>query len=88
MLRITQTNVLESIKTFKLDGKLLEPWVLEVRQVCTANQTTPDQIRLDLSGLTYADQAGTQLLKDLVHRGVVVSACSGFIAQLLHLEIS
>jgi ABC-type transporter Mla MlaB component len=88
MLRITQTNDLDSRKTFKLDGKLLGPWVAEVKQVCTEGHGQPERIHLDLSGLTYADQAGAMLLKDLVRRGITVSSCSGFIAQLLRLEIS
>jgi ABC-type transporter Mla MlaB component len=59
-----------------------------VLTVCTTEQGWPDQTRLDLSGLTYVDQAGTRLLKEFLRRGVAVTACSGFVAELLHLEKS
>jgi hypothetical protein len=38
--------------------------------------------------LAFVDQAGANLLKDLIRRGFTVSACSGFVAALLHLENS
>ena len=85
MLRITRIDGRDEAKTFKLEGKLLEPWVAEVLRVCTAPK---GRATLDLSGLTYVDQAGASLLRDLLHRGHTVSACSGFIAELLHLENS
>jgi hypothetical protein len=34
------------------------------------------------------DQAGAKLLKDLIRGGIEISACSGFVAELLHLEDS
>ena len=80
MLKITRIDSRDSTQTFKLEGKLLEPWVAEVRDVCLGGKS------LDLSGLTFVDQAGAKLLKDLISGGLVVSAYSGFVAELLHLE--
>jgi len=87
MLKITQINGQDSTQTFKLEGKLLEPW-LEVLNVCTSCEAPSGRTCLDLSGLTFVDQAGAKLLKDLIRRGIAVSACSGFVAELLHLENS
>jgi ABC-type transporter Mla MlaB component len=84
VLKITQIDGLDSTQTFKLEGKLLEPWVAEVLNVCTTCQS--GRTSLDLSGLNFVDQAGAKLLKDLIRRGIAVSACSGFVAELLHLE--
>jgi hypothetical protein len=39
---------------------------------------------LDLSALTFADQAGTQLLQEMLRRGCLIEACTPFIAELLH----
>jgi hypothetical protein len=88
MLKITQIDGQDSTQTFKLEGKLLEPWVTEVRNVCTPRNGRSGPTNLDLSGLTFVDQVGAKLLKDLIRRGIAVSACSGFVAELLHLEIS
>jgi hypothetical protein len=88
MLRITRIDGQESQQTLKLEGKLLEPWVAEVLNVCTPTNGQSGRTNLDLSGLTYVDQVGAKLLKDLMLRGIAVTACSGFVAELLHLEIS
>jgi ABC-type transporter Mla MlaB component len=88
MLRITRIDGQDSTQTFKLEGKLREPWVAEVLSVCTSGDGQSGRTWLDLSGLTFVDQAGAKLLKDLIHGGIAVSACSGFVAELLHLENS
>ena len=86
MLKITRVVGQDSTQTFKLEGKLREPWVTEVVRLCAAGDGPTSQKRLDLSGLTFVDQAGLTLLKDLIRGGILVSACSGFVAELLHLE--
>lgn len=86
MLRITRIDGPDATPTFKLDGKLLAPWVAEVQQVCLPAGEGTGRANLDLSGLTFVDQAGARLLQDLLHRGLTISACSGFVAALLHLE--
>jgi RNA polymerase sigma-70 factor (ECF subfamily) len=88
MLKITRIDGQDSMQTFKLEGKLLEPWVAEVLNVCSSRDGWSGRTSLDLSGLTFVDQAGAKLLKDLIGRGIAVSACSGFVAELLHLENS
>jgi hypothetical protein len=88
MLKITQIDGQDSTQTFKLEGKLLAPWVAEVRTVCTLHDGRSRRRSLDLSGLTFVDRAGMKLLEDLIRDGLTVSACSGFVAELLHLENS
>jgi ABC-type transporter Mla MlaB component len=88
MLKITRIDGPDSTQTFKLEGKLLEPWVPEVLKVCPSHDDWFGRISLDLSGLTFVDRAGAKLLKDLIRRGLAVSASSGFVAELLHLENS
>lgn len=85
MLRITQTESPGTTQTLKLEGKLLEPWVEEVRWACAA---ADGRLNLDLSGLTFVDQAGARLLRDLLDQGLTVCGCSGFVSELLHLEKS
>jgi anti-anti-sigma regulatory factor len=85
MLRITNQPIDESTILLKLEGKLLEPWIEEIKDSINGSQKT---ITLDLSSLTFADIAGTQLLADLIRHGAKLIACSGFIAALLHVETS
>jgi ABC-type transporter Mla MlaB component len=88
VLRITQIVGQDSTPTFKLEGKLLEAWVAEVRNVCGSGEGGVAGKRLDLSRLSFVDQAGVKLLNDLIHEGFTVSASSGFVAELLQLETS
>jgi ABC-type transporter Mla MlaB component len=82
MLRITTRQEDESL-LLKLEGKLLEPWLDEVRRVCSASGTPQDRIRLDLAAVTFADADGAALLRELIRNGVAIDACSGFVALLL-----
>ena len=77
MLRIEQINP----ATIRLEGKLLGPWVEAVRQAVSQNA-----VSLDLSAVTFADEAGVRLLRELVDGGAKVVACSNFIAALLQLQ--
>ena len=84
MLKITNIGQIGSDFTVKLEGKLLGPWVEEVRlHFVTDALTLP---RLDLSSLTFVDRAGTELLRQLLDRGIQVESCSPYVAEVLHLD--
>jgi ABC-type transporter Mla MlaB component len=83
MLRLTRNAPSDRIQTVVLQGKLVGPWVEEVRQACAAVSAPCHRIRLDLSALIFVDAAGVSLLRDLIARGVEIVACSGFVAELL-----
>lgn len=85
MLRITCIDGPDAIRTLRLEGKLLEPWVPEVLELC---RPLAGRGRLDLAGITFVDRAGAILLQNLIRQGLTISACSGFVAELLHLEKS
>jgi ABC-type transporter Mla MlaB component len=86
MLRITRAPGHDSVSTLKLEGKLLGPWVTELARSCDELPCSPDCLRLDLSAVTFVDGPGMALLRDLLGRGITLAACSGLVAELLHLE--
>ena len=86
MLKITEMSRSDSAIAFKLEGKVLAPWVEELRQICTAAPHESRQIHLDLDAVTYLDEAGVELMHDLIRQGVSIAQCSGFIAELLHVD--
>jgi ABC-type transporter Mla MlaB component len=86
MLRISQAQGGESIWTLTLEGKLLGLWVLELARSCNELPCAPDCLRLDLSAVTFVDEPGVALLRDLIGRGATLAACSGLVAELLHVE--
>ncbi len=82
MLKITPITGHDGIPTFKLEGKLLEPWVEELARICGSSASGSGTPHLDLTAVTFVDAAGIQLLYDLRARGVIFDACSGFITAL------
>jgi hypothetical protein len=83
VLRIIQTVHASGAPVIKLEGKLLAPWIDQVRALC-AHSTSAGMPVLDLSALTFADQTGTQLLQEMLREGCLIEACTPFIAELLH----
>ena len=83
MLRISVSEQDPSCRIIKLEGKLLQAWVDEVRRLCVeAEEGSPPS--LDLSGLSFVDRPGAELLQQLLREGVRIHACSPFMAELLH----
>ena len=88
MLMITLTESSESGRSYRLEGKLVGPWVDELSRACEQPETLPGGLRLDLSATTFIDSAGVELLDDLIQRGAIVVGCSGFISEMLKLNKS
>ena len=86
MLRITHAQGHDSISTLRLEGKLFGPWVTELARSCNELPCPPNRLRLDLSVVTFVDGPGVALLLDLLARGATLAACSGLVAELLHVE--
>jgi ABC-type transporter Mla MlaB component len=82
MLRIFQTYEM-LMTTVSLEGKLLSSWVPEVRTEVAA-ALTRGGVYLDLANLRFADEAGLQLLRELIDsERVQLKATSPFLAALL-----
>ena len=86
MLKITEIARNDSGRTFKLEGKLLGPWVDELRNVCGQPIGRLEQVGIDLAAVTFVNAAGTELLRELIRQGIIITQCSAFIAELLHAE--
>lgn len=82
MLRVTQTNGDRAGITLKLEGKLVEPWVSEVRQLLNDAEQAVHH-RLDLASVSYVDVAGAELLREVVDRGVEIVSSSLYVTELL-----
>ena len=83
---ITEIARNDSGRRFKLEGKLLGPWVDELRNVCTQPLERLDQVGLDLAAVTFVNAAGAELLRELIRKGIIITQCSAFVAELLHAE--
>jgi len=82
MLRIFQTYEM-LMTTVSLEGKLFSSWVPEVRTAVAA-ALTRGGVYLDLANLLFADEAGLQLLRELIDsERVQLKGTSPFLAALL-----
>ncbi len=88
MLRITTINCSQATRTFKLEGKLLGPWIGELELAFATSQVSPDGVCLDLHDVTFVDAAGARYLARLLRDGARVVACSGFVAEVLEIKES
>jgi hypothetical protein len=86
VLKITEIAVNDSGRMFKVEGRLLGLWVDELKNVCTQPLDRLEQVGLDLAAVTFLDAAGTDLLRQLIRRGIIITQCSAFVAELLHAD--
>ncbi len=83
MLRISVTSDSDVSIHFQLEGKLIGPWVEELRQLSNTALLGNKTVTLDLKKLWFTDLAGAGLLRDLHQRQVSQINCSQFITQQL-----
>jgi anti-anti-sigma regulatory factor len=83
MLKISKVGAANRTVTLKLEGRVIEPWVGEMRQACESVLTEGVELILDLTDVSFADASGVSALCSLKSRGVSVVSCSPFVEQQL-----
>ena len=83
MLRISiKTNSDKDIR-LSVEGRLVGPWVEELRRQSEQALSDGQKVTLDLETLLFVDAAGAALLRELATRQVMHENCSTFISQQL-----
>ena len=83
MLKISQARKANHSVTLKLEGRVVGPWVSELRQVCETLLTEGRALKLDLTAVTFADADGVAVLTGFKTRGVTLKNCSPFVDEQL-----
>jgi RNA polymerase sigma-70 factor (ECF subfamily) len=83
VLRISVTSDSDISIDFQLEGKLIGPWVEELRQLSNTALLGNKTVTLDLKKLWFTDLEGAGLLCELHQRQVSQINCSQFITQQL-----
>jgi len=83
MLRITSMRVNGSPVTLKLEGKIFAEWVDLLERECLSRVARQEQVILDMSGVTFLDNRGVELLRSLPARCISLVNCSDFVVELL-----
>jgi ABC-type transporter Mla MlaB component len=83
MLKISQAGKANQCVTLKLEGRVVGPWVEELRQVCETLLSEGRKLKLDLTDVAFADADGVVVLTDFRSRGVALRNCSPFVDEQL-----
>jgi ABC-type transporter Mla MlaB component len=81
MLKISAPGTPNHSVTLKLEGRVVGPWVEELRRVCEPILTKDCSLKLDLAEVSYVDAEGVAMLNGFKARGVKLKNCSPFVEQ-------
>jgi len=81
MLKISQTGTPNHSVTLKLEGRVVGPWVEELRRICEPLLAEDRALKLDLAEVSYVDAEGVLTLNRFKSRGVKLNNCSPFVEQ-------
>jgi anti-anti-sigma regulatory factor len=83
MLRIATLETPGDGATLSLEGRVIGPWVDELRQSCERILATGASLTLDLSEVAFVERSGVRLLQNLVDGGVTIVNCPAFVCEQL-----
>ena len=83
MLKISIINDSDQAIELQLEGKLVGPWVEELRRLSDEALSQQKNVSLDLKKVWFVDSRGVTLLNDLAKRQVSELNCSQFVSQQL-----
>jgi len=83
MLKIVSVPNGSGTATLVLEGRLVGPWVEELRRSCEQASSSSDGLTLDLWGVSFVDRVGLELLRSLAARRTRLNNCSPFVAEQL-----
>lgn len=83
MLRIATLERPGDGATLSLEGRVIGPWVDELKQSCERILATGASLTLDLSEVAFVERSGVRLLQNLVDGGVTVVNCPAFVCEQL-----
>ena len=82
MLKISIISDSDQAIELQLEGKLVGPWVEELRKLSDEALSLQKNVSLDLERVWFVDSHGVTLLRDLAKRQVSELNCSQFVSQL------
>jgi anti-anti-sigma regulatory factor len=83
MLKIVSEDLDGSATGLKLEGRVIGPWVEELRRICDEILAKNSRLTIDLSDVSFIDLEGVRLCRGLKERQVVLRNSSGFVAEQL-----
>lgn len=84
MLKIEVTENQEGGVTVRLHGRMVGPWVDEVRRTCEPFLGNRRALTLDFSGVSFVAQDGVALCRSLRQGRATLTNCSPFVKEQLN----
>lgn len=85
MLKISQVQPVNHAVMLRLEGRVVGPWVTELRKSCDEALSKGRALKLHLADVEFLDPGGVALLSGLRSQGVCLVDCSPFVAEQLKL---
>jgi RNA polymerase sigma-70 factor, ECF subfamily len=86
MMRITPIPGDDAVGRLRVEGRVTQQTVEELRGECEALLAAHRTLLLELSGVQFIDPTGIEMFHRLVQKGAVLTGCSGFLTELLQLN--
>ncbi len=83
MLKISERKQANRALVLQLEGRVVGPWVEELRQICAPLLADKIRLTLDLAQVSFTDENGVLLLSRLARLGVNLRRPSPFVAEQL-----
>ena len=83
MLRITQEDGSDSGTILRLEGRIVAEGGVLLEHECHEILRVLDEVRLDLTGVSFVDRAGVEALRRLSGVGVEIQCPSGPVMSVL-----
>jgi anti-anti-sigma regulatory factor len=83
VLRISVNHRSQTDICLQLEGRIIGPWVEELRRLSEDALAQGKKVTLDLEKVWFVDQLGITLLQDLAQKQVPQLNCSPFVSQQL-----
>lgn len=85
MIRITETYEDEKTVILRLDGKITDDWVADLKKLCLRYRDEKNRaVTLDFSGVTFINDEGVKMLESMMDKQVKIINCSLFVEALLN----
>lgn len=84
MLKIDVADHAGVAITVRLEGRMVGPWVEELRRACEPYLGAGRAVTVDFSGVSFIDREGLALCRALRQRRARFTNCSPFVKEQLH----
>lgn len=83
MLKIMALESEGNRELLRLEGRVIGPWVDELRRFCEQVLEGGAPLTLDIAEVAFVERDGVHLLQRLIDRGVAVVNCPAFVTEQL-----